>query len=178
MSFLKKSFPQIEQKKYNKMVDYMHFALAVVIIIIFACNFMSAAVPSLSMYPTLDINEYMFCMKTTNVDYGDIVIFHPPMDPSVTYVKRVIGMGGDTIAVHDGVVWRNGEALNEPYVAEEIRYEMEEIEVPDGEYFFMGDNRNHSGDSHAFGTVSRDAIQGKCLFHFNPPILFGLQEPS
>mgnify|MGYP000807215521 CR=1 FL=1 len=175
MSFLNKPFPKIEQKKYNNIFGNIHFAIILILLIIFSMNIKIAYVPSLSMYPTMDINEYMCCLETNNFNYGDIVLFHPPTSPSDEYVKRVIGAGGDTISIHDGRVWRNGEALDEPYIAEEILYDMDEIQIPDGEYFLMGDNRNHSMDSHAFGTVPEESIHAKCLFHFNPPILLGLQ---
>lgn len=201
MSICNKPFPQMEQKRYNSLFANIQLVIACFLIAIFGLNTRIAHVPSLSMYPTLDINEYLFCVKTDQFQYGDIVLFHPPIiDDSAdvtinalgggdaapqklfnkqeTFVKRVIGKGGDTIRVHNGVVWRNGEALDEPYIAAPIQYEMDEILVPDGYYFVMGDNRNRSFDSHDFGPVPAASIYNKCVFHCNPPILLGLQDPS
>lgn len=172
MCFLERPFPKIKKKTYQRFSEYGQLAVIILIMIIFFSIFRVACVPSLSMYPTLDINEYMFCMSTSKFQYGDIVIFHPYADSSETFVKRVIGKEGDTIAVHDGVVWRNGEPLDEEYVKEPIEYEMAEIEIPDRAYFLMGDNRNNSDDSHILGPIDQDQIYAKVLFHFNPVNLF------
>lgn len=168
MKFLNKPFPAVDPDKYRKITDFAQTAIIFLLLLLFFTFIRPAAVPSLSMYPTMDINELSVCLTTSHFDYGDIVLFHPPMDPSITYVKRVVGKGGDTIAVHDGYVWRNGEKLIEPYVEEPIEYEMDEIVVPEGEFFLMGDNRNNSQDSHVIGPIEQDAIYAKVLFHFNP----------
>lgn len=168
MRFLQHPFPEMKAKTYQRLAEYGQLAVIILIMACFFLNFRVACVPSLSMYPTLDVNEYLFCMNTSEFQYGDIVIFHPYPNSSTTYVKRVIGKEGDTIAVKDGMVWRNGEALTEKYIAEPIEYEMDEITVPDGTYFLMGDNRNNSSDSHVLGPIDEDSIYAKVLFHFNP----------
>ena len=84
---------------------------------------------------------------------GDILVFYPPASPAIddttkAYIKRLIGIEGDRIAVQDGKIYRNGEALNETYIAEAPNYRMREVTVPQGYCWMMGDNRNHSNDSH------------------------------
>lgn len=125
-----------------------------------------------SMYPTLVNNDRVVVWKVGyyfhEPEYGDIVILE--FNRSTEYVKRVIGKGGDTIEIRDNVVYRNGEALDEPYINDEAYPDYGPITVPDGEYFVMGDNRAHSSDSRyvSLGTISKDRIDGKVVFRIWP----------
>ena len=92
-----------------------------------------------------------------------IVIFRPPFDPNAPdYVKRVIGIPGDTVEIHDGAVWVNGKRLNEPYLQDPMdRHERRDAyHVPANSYFVMGDNRGNSEDSRFWGYVPRRNIIG------------------
>ena len=92
-----------------------------------------------------------------------IVIFRPPFDPNAPdYVKRVIGIPGDTVEIHDGAVWVNGKRLNEPYLQDPMdRHERRDpYHVPANSYFVMGDNRGNSEDSRFWGYVPRRNIIG------------------
>jgi len=119
-----------------------------------------------SMLPTLQNNEYVFMERVTywfsGPEQGDIVICHFP-NSSDTYVKRVIGVGGDKLRVTNGVLYINGEA-NTTYFSDRMYKDMAEITVPDGCVFVMGDNRNNSTDSRMVGALPLDMVLGKALF--------------
>jgi signal peptidase I len=91
------------------------------------------------------------------------------------FIKRVVGIPGDTIEVksNKGVV-RNGKLLKEPYIAEIPLYDMKPVKIPKGRLFVMGDNRNNSNDSHAWGTLARDRVIGKSLVRFWPLTRIGI----
>ena len=108
---------------------------------------------------------------------GDIVIFHFPDDPTGTiyYVKRIIGLPGDTVDIIDGKVYLNGSKtpLDEPYIREPMDPEPPaRFEVPEDSYFMMGDNRNFSADARRWENkyVKRDKIIAKVLFRYYPGI--------
>jgi signal peptidase I len=102
---------------------------------------------------------------------GDVIVFDPPgIEGSEPYIKRVAAIEGDTVAVHDGVLWVNGVAQDEPYVKEyPIVGEFPEVTVPPDCVWAMGDNRNNSGDSRLFGPVSEDLIIGVAFAIYWPP---------
>jgi signal peptidase I len=106
---------------------------------------------------------------------GDVIVFHPPDQPdSEPYIKRVVAVAGDTVAVHDGRLWVNGKALDEPYVKEyPILGEFAERVVPPGHVWAMGDNRNNSGDSRRFGPVAVGEIIGVAFAIYWPPSHWG-----
>lgn len=94
----------------------------------------------------------------------------------VSYIKRIIGVAGDTIKFQDGKVYLNGELLDEPYLNDGIVTEpviFTEVTVPDGYVFVMGDNREHSTDSRSFGCIPVDKIESKVAFRFWPLNKFG-----
>lgn len=141
-----------------------------------------AYVDGSSMYPTLKDGERIVVnqigYRFGEPQYGDIVTLH--YDASTEFVKRIIGMGGDRIKIVDNVVYRNGEPLDEPYINTEDYPDFEEVVVPAGKYFVMGDNRAHSSDSRfaGLGFVDRDALIGKVVFRFWPFDVFGPVESS
>jgi signal peptidase I len=98
---------------------------------------------------------------------GDVVVFKWPDEPEVDYIKRVVGLPGDTIEVKRGFLYVNGELVDEPYVQEVYRrgnvrgYGPEKVEP--GKYFMMGDHRNESSDSRVWGQVPRELIKGRAL---------------
>ncbi|HET7011609.1 MAG TPA: signal peptidase I, partial [Anaerolineales bacterium] len=104
---------------------------------------------------------------------GDIVVFHFPLDPERRFIKRVIGLPGDTVAVRDGKVWVNGEALDEPYIAAPPRY-TGEWQVQTDEVFVLGDNRNNSSDSQNWGALPLREVIGKAVLVYWPPDEMGL----
>lgn len=119
-------------------------------------------IEGISMEDTLHGGDNVILFKSQKVTYGDIVVFVKPNwtegDPVKYFVKRVIGLPGDKIEVkynHDDAlyhVYRNDELLDEPYIKERMNaYNEFSVTVPDGQFFFLGDNRLHSNDSHAMG---------------------------
>jgi signal peptidase I len=126
---------------------------------------------NISMEPTLVPNELLMVNKLAyklgDMQVGDIIIFHYPLNPSEDYIKRLIGRPGDVVTVRDGVVSVNGTALDEPYISAPPSYEGE-WHVPEGQVFVLGDNRNSSNDSHHWGYVPVENILGKALAVYWP----------
>src|SRR5690606_960916 len=111
-------------------------------------------------------------VKPKQLEFGDIVVFTPPEDANTekTLIKRLIGLPGDRIAVFAGELYRNGLKIEETYLKEPMRYDFQEIVVPDGTYFFLGDNRNESYDSHVWPTpfVDEANIIGRAVYRVYP----------
>lgn len=136
-------------------------------------------IPSGSMLPTLHIGDRVLIEK---ISYhlsppkrGDIVVFQPPRaveafgyDNKIPWIKRVIGLPGETVAVEHGHVYINGQAIQEDYIQSPPRYDMPARHVPAGAIFVLGDNRNHSIDSHIWGCVSLKRVIGRASFRFWP----------
>ncbi len=102
-------------------------------------------------------------------DRGSVIIFRPPYQDDTDYVKRVIGLPGDTVEVRGGRVWVNGVRLQEfDYTAAPPNYSWGPAEVPPEHYFVLGDNRNRSSDSHTFGPIHEDQIVGEVMLRWFP----------
>ena len=104
---------------------------------------------------------------------GDVIVFRYPRDPSRDFIKRIIGVPGDTIEIRDGVVTVNGVELDEPYINGGANSDMGAKVVPEGSYFVMGDNRPNSSDSRSWGFVPEENIIGKAMFSYWPLEEFG-----
>jgi signal peptidase I len=130
-----------------------------------------------SMIPTLISGEYVVVNRMSyrlgNPHRGDIIVFHFPRNPAEEYIKRIIGLPGDVIEVVNGSVYVNGQPLDENYLDVKINY-TGKWEVPSGQLFVLGDNRNNSSDSHDWGTVPMDYVVGKALMVYWPPPEWGL----
>jgi signal peptidase I len=99
---------------------------------------------------------------------GDVVVFRYPRDPSRDFIKRIIGVPGDTVSIANGVVSVNGTVLEENYINGGANTDMETKVVPEGSYFVMGDNRPNSSDSRNWGFVPEENIIGKAMFSYWP----------
>ncbi len=163
-------------------------------------------IPTSSMEPTLQIDDRLIIDKVSFLfrkpQRGEIVVFYPPEspvvpDPSKVYIKRVIGLPGDRLAIKGGKVYVNGKVLPENYIAEPANYELPSEQptvcppiclpslklvrennivsftVPDNHYWVMGDNRNNSADSHMWGFLPGDRLVGRALFRYWPLNRFG-----
>ena len=126
------------------------------------------------MMPGLDDQERIFINKFVYrwepIARGDIVVFRYPRDPSKSYIKRVVAVGGDSVRIDQGLVYINGRLLNEPYVPlefEDVRSYPPTV-VPSGAYFLLGDHRSSSSDSRDFGPVPQRFIYGKAVFVYWP----------
>lgn len=132
------------------------------------------AIPSGSMEPTIQIGDRVWTdklfLRFNPIERGDIVVFDPP-PPVVSeypYIKRVIGLPGETVEIREGQVLVNGEPLTEPYIAEAPRYHFGPVEIPEGQYLVLGDNRNWSNDSHEWGLLDRKRVFARAVFRFWP----------
>jgi len=134
-----------------------------------------------SMLPRLHDGERIFVNKliyydeyrwAPKIERGDIVVFWFPDDPSKSYIKRVIGLPGDTVELHDGIVSVNGKDIEERYLDSRLNSASRSqtpVYVRPNYYFVMGDNRDNSSDSRIWGLVPKKYIYGKALFRYWPP---------
>jgi signal peptidase I len=100
---------------------------------------------------------------------GDVVIFHAPNGSQENWIKRIIGLPGDTVEVKMGQLYVNGTFLDEPYVIRPFTYTMAKVTVPAGKYFFLGDNRDVSNDSSRGWLITKDNLIGKAWLISWPP---------
>jgi signal peptidase I len=131
----------------------------------------TSMMPSLYDQERLFINQFSYKFGLGDIKRGDTVVFWFPDDITKSYIKRVIGLPGDTVAVDDGYVIINSKKLVENYVPPEYRDDRSYPShvVPKNEYFVLGDHRVSSNDSRAWGFVPRNYIYGKAVFVFWPP---------
>jgi len=153
--------------------DLMLSVLIAMLIILFL--YRPVKVEGTSMMPSLYDQERLFINQFSykfggDIHRGDTVVFWFPGDTSKSYIKRVIGIPGDQVAIKDGTVILNGHPLDEPYVPEDYRDQMSLPlqRVPPNSYFVLGDHRISSSDSRMWGDVPRNYIYGKAVFVFWP----------
>ncbi len=141
-------------------------------------------IPSGSMLPTLQVRERLLIEKITpkfnkffegNPQRNSIVVFNPPeilvkagYEGNQALIKRVVGIAGDKIEVHNGKLIRNDKVIEEPWVVEKIKYEMDSIIVPPLSIWVLGDNRNNSLDSHIWGALPTENLVGTAFFRYWP----------
>jgi signal peptidase I len=129
-------------------------------------------VKSISMQPTLYEKDFVLVNKLSyefgEPERGDVIVFEYPLNPDVEpYIKRVIGLPGDSVEIKGGMVIVNGEPLREPYTKAPPNY-TGAWSVPQDSLFVLGDNRNYSSDSHQWGMVPIENVMGKALFVYYP----------
>jgi signal peptidase I len=138
-----------------------------------------------SMQPNYPDGEFLLTDKVTyrfgEPKRGDVVVFQAPNIPEEEYIKRIIGLPGETVSVKDGGVYVNGERLNETYLTSTLytssgvfATEGKELIVPADNYFVLGDNRPASSDSRAWGFVSAEKINGRAWVVYWPPENVGI----
>ncbi len=157
-------------KRYHLIREIIETVLLTVLVFV-AINLAvrNYTVCGISMEPTLHGQERIMVDKVPYMFHapsrGDVIVFIPPNDPSVYYVKRVIAIPGDVITVDDTTVKVNGVTLQEPYIDPKLQgnpYDaIDDSVVPANDYFVMGDDRAHSSDSRDWGFVPRDNIIGR-----------------
>ena len=142
----------------------------------------NSTVPSGSMEKTIMTNSRMIGIRVSYLfekpDRGDIIVFHYPDDPKQIFVKRIVGLPGETVEMIDGITYIDGEAMEEDYInpdywdrpIEGKNYNCGPFTVPADHYFVMGDNRGNSHDSRFWNNhfVSRKAIMGKAVYCYWP----------
>ena len=177
--------------------------LALVIFVVIQTSVQNFKVEGSSMHPTLEGGQYLLVNKLVyfQVDddrwsrivpfwkaddpdksfavhppqRGEVIVFHYPRDPSRDFVKRVIGVPGDRVAIRGSTVLVNGAELTEPYISVPDPSNMDPFVVGDGEYFVLGDNRRRGGsnDSRNWGSVPQENILGKVWLVYWPPRSWG-----
>ena len=154
-------------KKILKAIG-IYIIFAVIVIILFQTVFMLSLIPSSSKEATIEVNNVVFStrydVKEDDIERFDILVFIPPDNPDITYIKRVIGLPGETIEVKDGKVYADGVELEDSFIKDSQNHVGDGVyEVPEGYYFFLGDNRNNSKDSRFWDNpyVPIDDIQAK-----------------
>jgi signal peptidase I len=135
----------------------------------------TSMMPGLTDQERIFINKYTYKLGAGSVARNDLVVFHYPYDPSQSYIKRIIGLPGDSVQIVDGAVYVNGKTLFEPYVPLEYRdhVSLPKESIPADKYFVLGDHRSSSNDSRVWGFVDRREIYGKAVFVYWPPDKIG-----
>jgi signal peptidase I len=173
---------EFAKKAYLFTLDFLQTILlaASIFLVIYIFLFRPFQVSGESMYPTFKNKEYILTniisIKTGNPVRGDVIVFKAPTDKDKDFIKRVIGLPGDTVMLQDGFVYLNGKKLDESeYLHSDVRTygggflkEKEPFTVPAGNYIVMGDNRPFSSDSREWGLLTKGAIIGKSFFVYWP----------
>ena len=126
------------------------------------------------MLPNLEEGEYIMVDKViyhfSDPERGEVIVFWPPeeLGSANPFIKRIIGLPGDTIEVKNGKVFIDDIPLEEEYLKEPFHYTVSSRRIPYGEYFVLGDNRNNADDSHVWGTLPRQNIIGRAWFIYWP----------
>jgi signal peptidase I len=147
------------------------------IIIVFL--YQPVKVEGTSMAPLLSDQERIFINKFVYrfepIDRGDVVVFWYPLDRSKSFIKRVVGLPGETVEIRQGLVYVNGKSMPEPYVPPQYEdmSDFGPVRVPRDSYFVMGDHRISSNDSRVFGPVASRYIYGRAVFAYWPVDHFG-----
>lgn len=145
--------------------------LAILIFLTVNATLESRQVEGCSMNPGLEDGQRVLVVKASywfgEPQRGDVIIFHSPSDPGRTLIKRVIGLPGEWVEIKEGTVYIDDEPLDEPYIQGDNKA-YPRVQVPEGNYFVMGDNRNNSTDSRRWGMLSREFIIGRAWLCYWP----------
>lgn len=158
---------------------FLSLAIAAVVIVFL---YQPVKVEGTSMMPWLEDQERIFVNKFVysfdEVGTGDVIVFRFPLDPSKSYIKRVIGVEGDIVEIIAGQLFVNGKYVDEWYVPSEYQVDSSHpaIKVPDDHLYVLGDHRNTSNDSRMWGTVPLPSVTGKAVFAYWPLDRFGVLE--
>jgi signal peptidase I len=154
----------------REIVETLVLTLLIFLVIHFAVQ--NYRVEGLSMQPGLYSDEYVLVNKLAYLfhapERGDVVIFHYPLDTNRDFIKRVIGVPGDTVTTDSTNVWVNGVLLKEPYISEPFNSEAGTWKLKTDQYFVLGDNRPASDDSRVWGVVPKNYIIGKAVIVYWP----------
>ena len=154
--------------------------LAIVIFILLQTTVKSFIVDGLSMEDSVHDGQRLLIINDEiayafdEPERGDVIVFHPPGNRRGDYIKRIIGLPGDTVEIKMGSVYVNGTKLEEPYIKDPPNYTYPLTKVPEDNYFVLGDNRNVSNDSHSGWMLPRQNIIGKVWLSIWPPDIWGI----
>lgn len=174
------SKPVVKTSIWKELWEYIKMIIFVVAVVLIINNFLliNARVPSESMENTIMTGDRFFGNRLAYLfddpERYDIVVFKYPDDESQLFVKRVIGLPGETVEIKDGKVYINGSdtPLDDSYTPETPVGDYGPYTVPEDSYFMLGDNRNHSRDSRLWNQpyVKKDKILGKAVLRYFPGI--------
>ncbi|MFP4497229.1 MAG: signal peptidase I [Vulcanimicrobiota bacterium] len=160
-------------------LEFIIYIFQVLIISLIIINFIGrvSVVQGSSMVPSLHTNNRivvnLLAYKFSQPERGDIIIFQCPVNPEKDYIKRVIGLSGETLEIKEGMVYINEQLLDEYYLDySDGRENIEAITIPDDSIYVMGDNRLNSEDSRFWGPLEKKLIKGKAQLIFWPPEKF------
>lgn len=178
----------ILRKIYAFLLDSVQTFLiaAAVFLVIYVFLFRPFEVKGDSMFPNFHDQEYVLtniiALRFQQPKLGDVIVFKAPPEPEKDYIKRVIGVAGDTVSVKEGNVYLNGKLLDQSsFLKPDVKTyggaflkEGDTVTVPTNAYFVMGDNRMYSSDSREWGFVPKDSIVGDSMFVYWPISRMGL----
>jgi len=164
--------PQKKKFVFGEIIESV--AIAVILaVIIRVFLFQPFYIPSGSMEPTLTKGDRIIVSKInyrlSSPQRGDVIVFKYPVNPDKDFIKRVIGLPGETLEIRDNKLYINGEFVEQPFLPPYLTYgDFGPVTIPEGRYFMMGDNRNNSEDSRFWGTLPSENIIGKTLLIYWP----------
>jgi signal peptidase I len=154
----------------RELIETIALTLIIFLVIRFAAQ--SFRVDGESMEPGLHTDEFVIVDKMSYLfqspQRGDVIVFHYPVDPSKDFIKRVIGLPGDTIRITGSSVIVDGQTLHEPYISLPFNFENNTWKLGPDQFFVMGDNRDNSLDSRSWGPLGRSYIIGKAIAVYWP----------
>jgi signal peptidase I len=176
MAELQPTQPETTTRRHSLLSAWLRDLIIALSLVAFIIVFLytPVKVEGTSMMPSLADQEHIFINKFVYriepIQRGDIIVFRYPLDPSKSFIKRVIGVAGDRVRIDDGRVYLNGQLVAEDYVpkAYEDDRSYPEVVVPPDSYFVLGDHRSLSNDSRDFGPVASNFIFGKAVFGYWP----------
>jgi len=170
--------PRSIKKTIFAIIDFIKTTIVVVFLALIIRLFVVQPfiVEGQSMLPTFNNSDYLITEKVSyslrSPQRGEVIIFHPPDNPSVNYIKRLVGLPGDTIEIKNQNVYVNSQKINEPYLTsnEQTNVVTKDLflKLKENEYFVLGDNRNHSRDSRETGPVPRSSIVSRVWVRLLP----------
>src|ERR1700694_3885479 len=165
--------PKLSEKRtrlIRELIETIAFTLLIFLVIRFAAQ--SFRVDGASMEPGLHTDEYVLVNKAAYLfqspQRGDVIVFHYPLDPSKDFIKRIIGLPGDTVQTTSNEVIGDGQILHEPYINDASNSSDNTLKLGPDQFFVMGDNRNNSFDSRLWGPLNKSYIVGKAILVYWP----------
>jgi signal peptidase I len=165
-------------RRWRRLGTWLRDLVASTVLAVFAILFLyqPVRVEGTSMMPSIKDQERIFISKFVHrlgfgeVERGDLIVFFFPGDPSKSYIKRAVGLPGDTVEVRQGVLFVNDRIVDEPYVQAEYRDQssVRRVAVPANHYYVLGDHRTSSNDSRSWGPVPHEFVYGKAVFSYWP----------
>ena len=167
----------LNEKGRNELISWIKSVAIALLLAVLIRQFLytPVTVSGQSMEPTFEHDNRIVITKIHNIDRSDMIVFHSPNSDD-DFIKRVIGLPGDVVIMKDDQLYINGEAFEEEYLEAHKKKVHEgqrltenfEVEVPEGHYYVLGDNRQNSTDSRRIGFIDRKSIVGKVSFRFYP----------